>query len=121
MPFFHKYNLTNGYETFIYYDDFCLDGRTYYVQYMYAGFIDGGEPDVTNETCHSNLIDSSQAYDTLYDKLEAYIENANCAIIDGFSPPRHITASLLSHFQKYNLQTMEMTNLGNVKPKRIKQ
>ena len=101
MPFFHKYNLSNGYETFIYYDDLCLEGRAYYVQYMYAGFNDGDEPDVANETCHSNLMDSSNAYDTLYDKLEAYIENTKYAIIAGFSPPSHIINSLLLHFQKY--------------------
>lgn len=103
MPSFQKYNLTNSYETFIYYDDIQLEGKTYYIQYMYAGYVTA-EPDVCNETFYTNLSEHSEhsenkkAYGELFDRLKAYTENANSAIIVGFSPPFYIVDSLVKRF-----------------------
>ena len=106
MPSFQKYNLTNSYETFIYYDDIQLEGKTYYIQYMYAGYV-AVEPDVCNETFYTNLSEHSEhtehtenkkAYGELLDRLKAYTENANSAIIGGFSPPFYIVDSLVKRF-----------------------
>lgn len=106
MPSFQKYNLTNSYETFIYYDDIQLSGKTYYIQYMYAGYNDTvNEPDVANETFYTNLTEQNhpRAYEELIDRMEAYAENANLAVIKGFSPPCYIIDSLVSHFHKYKI------------------
>ena len=94
MTSFHKYNLTDGYETFLYYDEVRVNGgnggKTRYIQYMYAGFNDGEEPDMSNETFYTNLVSRDKSYDALWAKLEAYIENVDAAIIKGFAPPAYI-------------------------------
>jgi len=104
MTSFHKYNLTDGYETFLYYDEVRVNGgnggKTRYIQYMYAGFNDGEEPDMSNETFYTNLVSRDKSYDALWAKLEAYIENVDAAIIKGFAPPAYIVESLRQYFRK---------------------
>jgi hypothetical protein len=101
MTSFHKYNLTDGYETFLYYDEVRVNcGKTRYVQYMYAGFNDGEEPDMSNETFYTNLVSRDKSYEALWVKFEAYGENVDAAIIKGFTPPAYIVESLRQHFRK---------------------
>lgn len=100
MTSFHKYNLTDGYESFLYYDEVRVNGKTRYVQYMYAGFNDGEEPDMSNETFYTNLVSRDKSYDALWVKLEAYMENVDAAIIKGFAPPAYIVESLHRNFRK---------------------
>lgn len=100
MTSFHKYNLTYGYETFLYYDEVRVNDKTCYVQYMYAGFNDGEEPDMSNETFYTNIVSRDKSYEALWAKFEAYVENVDAAIIKGFSPPAYIVESLRQHFRK---------------------
>lgn len=100
MTSFHKYNLTYGYETFLYYDEVRVNDKTRYVQYMYAGFNDGEEPDMSNETFYTNIVSRDKSYDALWEKFEAYVENVDAVIIKGFTPPAYIVESLRQHFRK---------------------
>jgi hypothetical protein len=101
MTSFHKYNLTDGYETFLYYDEVRVNGgKTRYVQYMYAGYNDDEEPDMSNETFYTNLVSRDKLYDVLLAKLETYVENVDAAIIKGLAPPSYIVESLLLKLRK---------------------
>jgi hypothetical protein len=48
---FQQYHVTGGYETFIYYDEVATD-KHYYIQFMYAGYINGDE---CNSTFYTNM------------------------------------------------------------------
>jgi hypothetical protein len=100
MTSFRKDNLTDGHETFIYYDEVRVNDKTRYIQYMYAGFNDGEEPDMSNETFYTNLVSRDKAFDTLWSKFEAYTENVDAAIIKGLAPPSYIVDSLRLQFRK---------------------
>uniref|UniRef100_A0A6C0KFX9 Uncharacterized protein n=1 Tax=viral metagenome TaxID=1070528 RepID=A0A6C0KFX9_9ZZZZ len=66
---FHKYNLSDGYEHFIYYDD--LNGK--FFQFMYSGHSSdpSNPPEILGETFHTNLHKGTFEYNELYLRFSA--------------------------------------------------
>jgi hypothetical protein len=87
---FHKYNLSNGDEHFIYYDD--INGK--FFQFMYAGHSESGATEILNETFHTNLSKGTFEYNELYSRFSALkiLEMAN-------APSDAISRIIEFHFQ----------------------